>query len=351
MNRRLNRVWILVAAAFLAAVPGGARALDRALWDAYKARFVAEDGRVIDRGNRNMSHSEGQGYGLILAVAADDRPAFERIRQWTRDNLQVRGGDRLLAWAWGRRPNGEWGVVDYNNATDGDLLAAYGLLLAFERWNEPAWRTEALELAADIKKHLVAEAGGGPVLLPGYYGFERDGALVVNPAYYVYPALEALARHDPDPVWKEILRGGLDLLDRARRPPWNLPPDWILARPDGLEVFRERSSRFGYEAVRVPLYLAWAGRREALQPWSAVLDWFERTGVLPLWVDVVDPAVSLTEAPGGFYAVWAAAAERLGRPATAERLWSRAREQLAREKDDYYSATLHLLSLRALEAR
>jgi endoglucanase len=66
-------------------------------------------------------------------------------------------------------------------------------------------------------------------------------------------------------------------------------------------------------------------------------------------VDVVDPAVSLTEAPGGFYAAWAAAAERLGRPATAERLRSRAREQLAREKDDYYSATLHLLSLRALE--
>lgn len=346
---RPRMVLLLVLTAFWAGSVVDGWALDRGLWDAYKDRFVSPDGRIIDRGNRQMSHSEGQGYGLILAVSADDRPSFERIRQWTRENLQVRGSDRLLAWSWGQRPNGEWAVVDLNNATDGDLLVLYGLLKAFERWNDPALRSKALELARDIKKHVVTDVQNVPVLLPGYYGFVDPNGFVLNLSYYVYPALHALARYDDDPIWNRLLEGGMDLLYRARRGPWNLPPDWILVNGEGLSVFQKRSSRFGYEAIRVPLYLAWMNRPKALQPWSLVLDWFDNTGSLPLWVDVVDPAVSLTEAPAGFYAVWAVAAQRLNRREAAEKLWNRAREKLEREKDDYYSATLYLLSLRALE--
>lgn len=347
MHRRM--ALFLMLTAFWAGSAQEGWALDRNLWNAYKDRFVSPDGRIIDRGNGQMSHSEGQGYGLILAVSADDRPGFERIRQWTRDNLQVRGSDRLLAWAWGQRPNGQWAVVDLNNATDGDLLVLYGLLKAFERWNDEGCRSEALELARDIKKHLVTNVQNVPVLLPGYYGFVDPGGLVLNPSYYVYPALQALARYDDDPIWNRLLEGGMDLTHQARRGPWNLPPDWILMNPDGLDVFQKRSSRFGYEAIRVPLYLAWADRPKALQPWSVFLDWFDKTGSLPLWVDVVEPAASLSQAPAGFHAVWAAAAQRLNRPETAEKLWSRAREKVDREEDDYYSATLYLLSLRALE--
>ena len=32
-------------------------------WQAFKTRFVSADGRVIDTGNGNITHSEGQGYG------------------------------------------------------------------------------------------------------------------------------------------------------------------------------------------------------------------------------------------------------------------------------------------------
>ena len=37
-------------------------------WAAYRDRFVLADGRVVDDGNGGISHSEGQGYGLLLAV-------------------------------------------------------------------------------------------------------------------------------------------------------------------------------------------------------------------------------------------------------------------------------------------
>ena len=76
------------------------------IWKSYKSRFVTEAGRVIDTANGQISHSEGQGYGMLLAVAALDRNAFDRICGWTRANLMVRD-DQLLGDDVGERGVGE----------------------------------------------------------------------------------------------------------------------------------------------------------------------------------------------------------------------------------------------------
>jgi endoglucanase len=55
---------------------------------------VTEAGRVVDTAKGLISHSEGQGYGLLLAVAAGDRSTFDRIWGWTRANLAVRKDNR-----------------------------------------------------------------------------------------------------------------------------------------------------------------------------------------------------------------------------------------------------------------
>ena len=67
-------------------------------WWLYKSVFV-KDGRVIDQANGEVSHSEGQGYGMLAAVAADDREGFDALWRWTRQSLYVRG-DALAAWKW-----------------------------------------------------------------------------------------------------------------------------------------------------------------------------------------------------------------------------------------------------------
>ena len=41
-------------------------------WLAFRHQFITPEGRVIDTGNGNASHSEGQGWGLMGAQAADD---------------------------------------------------------------------------------------------------------------------------------------------------------------------------------------------------------------------------------------------------------------------------------------
>ena len=41
-------------------------------WAAYKTRFFQPEGRIVDTGNGGVSHSEGQGYGLLLAASMEN---------------------------------------------------------------------------------------------------------------------------------------------------------------------------------------------------------------------------------------------------------------------------------------
>ena len=123
--------YIGAAAALLApndafAAAGDAK-LDEALsaqWQQYKAKFIDPSGRVIDNANGAISHSEGQGYSMLLAERFGDKDAFAKAWLWTRQNLLVRP-DRLAAWRWD--PTSTPHVTDTNNATDGDLFMAWAL--------------------------------------------------------------------------------------------------------------------------------------------------------------------------------------------------------------------------------
>ncbi|MEM8934264.1 MAG: glycosyl hydrolase family 8, partial [Acidobacteriota bacterium] len=258
--------------------PDPDRAMDpTADWQLYRERFVTAEGRVVDSGNDGVSHSEGQGYALLFATAFDDRPTFELIWAWTNRHLQVRASDRLFSWQW----TATEGVTDTNNATDGDLLIAWALLRAGERWQVPEWLHSAREIAVDVRMSMVLDSPHGLMLRPGAEGFERpsgpgtDGlGLVVNPAYWVFPAFPDLARLDPSPIWHQLTDSGLLLVDAARFGRWQLPPDWLAVPTFPVQASGEPTRsvlspvtpadgfppRFGYSAVRIPLSMHWAGR-------------------------------------------------------------------------------------------
>ena len=117
-------------------------------WAAYKAKFLDATGRIIDNGNGNISHSEGQGYGMLLAYLSASPADFEQIWYFTRTELLLRD-DGLAVWKWD--PNVKPHVTDTNNASDGDMLIAYALALAGTAWKRttisslpPAWRRRCL---------------------------------------------------------------------------------------------------------------------------------------------------------------------------------------------------------------
>ncbi len=260
MNAPL-RLWLTGAAMAVLAIctPAKAASLIRPTdWQAYKAKFVDTNGRIIDDGNGGISHSEGQGYGLLLAFLADSRADFEQIWSFTHTELLLRD-DGLVAWKWD--PAASPHVTDLNNAVDGDILIAYALAKAGTAWNRPDFTQAAATLAQAIGKTAIKTHEGKQLLMPGTSGFgaaDRGDGPVVNLSYLVLEAFPELKRLAPDADWAKVESDGKALIKQARFSDRKLPPDWLSmrARPRPAEGF---PPEFGYNALRIPLYLVRAG--------------------------------------------------------------------------------------------
>lgn len=326
-------------------LPLGGALKTPALWQSWKARFLTDQGRVLDTGNNLISHSEGQGYGMLLAVAANDRPAFDRIWTWTRANLMVRD-DQLLAWRWepGKRP----AVSDMNNASDGDILVAWALAEAGDFWNDMSYRTSGRRIAVELARKLVMfRTKLGAILLPAVTGFhadDRPDGPVVNLSYYVFPAFSRLRLVAPEADWAGLTQTGLDLLDATRKAPETLPPDWMSLKNWEAKPAEGLAPHFAYNAVRVPLYLAWAGvgEREQFAPFMALV---KRTKGAMAIVDVTSGAEVGKFGDSGIGAIGALTACVFEGSKAPQQIFT------PNAADNYYPATLHLLALIAMQMR
>ncbi len=315
-------------------------------WHGFRDRFLLPEGRVIDTGNDGVSHSEGQGWALLFATYANDRDAFDRILDWTRRTL-ARSGDTLLAWRY--RPGAAVPVDDPNNATDGDLCIAWALLRAARAWREPAYRDAAASIASDMLGVLHREAGPYGVLLPGAVGFEEPEAITINPSYLVFPAFRALAAAFPGQGWERITADGLKLLNEvASFGAWGLPPDWLtLTRADAAASLPPAwPARFSYDAVRVPLWLAWARLRGEPAFARARAFWSDPGHPhIPAWMDLVANTPAPYPAGPGILSVVELTIEQ--HQITGRDL----RNQPTADSISYYDSALEMLSTVAFTAQ
>ena len=331
------------AALFLCLLPMLAFGGQKNAWEAYKEKFISNDGRVIDYKQNAMSHSEGQGYGLLLSLMNGDRKTFDRVLGWTVGNLQVRR-DALLAWAWGKRHNGVWTIIDYNNATDGDLLVALALEGAGRKWNHEPYTKQAKNIIEDIRTLLTIEKDDMPLLLPGYYGFGKKHGWIFNTGYLILPAFTRFSVVDDTGFWRRIHISSLKIMEKARFSRFKLPSDWIQVRNGAVSVFTSKSPYFGYEAIRLPLYLVWDNNVEQLKAFSDYLNFVQNSNYLPNRVNLVDGSISVDKAPAGFYAVFGRCAELLNNMELSRKLAKEAENKISHEPNDYFSHTLYLLS-------
>lgn len=305
-------------------------------WATFRDRFVTEGGRVLDTGNNSVSHTEGQGWAMLFAETADDRDSFAKLWDWTRSNLQRRD-NALFSWRYDpadhKKP-----VADANDASDGDILIAWALIRAAHRWHDPAYEHDARRIISDIRRHLLVHAADGLVLLPGSRGFKDKDGIVVNPSYYIYPALHDFARVEPSPEWARLRAAGLGLLADGRFGRWGLTPDWIdIGKKGSLTPAAKFPARFGFDAIRIPLYLIW-GREASPERLASYLDFWNDFGPkpAPAWTDVTNNTLAPYAGSTGFQAI-AELARGYGKPSPPAL-------PTIGDKDDYYSASLTLLA-------
>lgn len=254
----------LILIGVLTALTGGSAAqaqqslVDPSHWQEYKSRFLDRSGRIVDNGNGGISHSEGQGYGLLLAYLSGSSADFEQIWSFTKTELLLRD-DGLAVWKWD--PKSDPRVTDTNNATDGDILIAYALAQAGSAWNREEYLTSASDIANAVLRKTVVVAAGRTILLPGVDGFgadDRKDGPVINPSYWIFEALPVMKVLAPSDKWDRLKDDGLGLIDALQVGPKKLPPEWasLKSRPKPADGF---APQFSYNALRIPLYMMRAG--------------------------------------------------------------------------------------------
>ncbi|MFD1913065.1 glycosyl hydrolase family 8 [Halodurantibacterium flavum] len=274
----------------------------QAAWEDWKTDFLRPDGRVVDEFQSDASHSEGQGYGMVLATEFGDAESFRLMNDWAQSQLAIRQ-DALMAWRW--FPRRFEAVPDLNTASDGDLFRAWGLVRAATRFGEPRY----LETAQRIAQHLlwicVAEDPRRPddlVLLPGAEGFRKPDAVTVNPSYYMPLAMREIAQATGLSEFRRLAADGEALLAEAAQA--RMAPDWVDVTRAGLRDPERLSYASGYDALRVPLFLIWSGRASHAAVHSAARVYRESGGGTHA-PTVVEPNghVRETSSHGGYRAI------------------------------------------------
>ncbi|WP_127104413.1 glycosyl hydrolase family 8 [Pararhodobacter zhoushanensis] len=266
MNRRNFLTLLGAAPAFAAA--GGASAQGylatadlsvsaAPVWEAWKEAYLRADGRVVDGLQHNASHSEGQGYGALLATEFNDLDAFARIVEWSEMNLAVRG-DGLLAWRY--LPEESNRVPDLNNASDGDLFYAWAMVRAATRFDDRSYLGRAQITAAALVDRCVVDSMANPaekIFLPAAQGFVHADRQVFNPCYIMPLALRELAAATGVVELAQVAQHAEAIMQRVAVS--GPVPDWLQVTASGIGPADGFSTAAGYEAMRIPLYLIWSG--------------------------------------------------------------------------------------------
>jgi endo-1,4-beta-D-glucanase Y len=228
---------------------------------AFLRTYVGADGRVSRTDQGGDTVSEGQSYGLLLAVAVGDRAEASRIWRWTRTHL--RRADGLLAYH--ASPQGR--VLDRSSAADADLVTAWALSRL------PGDGADATALGRAVLDHETVRVGSHLLLAAGDWATGSPASL--NPSYWALPAFRALGATVPDHRWSELSAGAAWATGVLTSGGSDLPPDW--ARADGTRLSPSAAPgggvpdvRYSYDAQRCLIWMSgtgwdarWAARVDA----------------------------------------------------------------------------------------
>lgn len=234
---------------------GASAACEWPAWQQYKQFYISDEGRVIDPSSPNrITTSEGQSYGLFFALVANDRPAFDKLLEWTENNLAA--GDlsaHLPAWLWGEDDKKRWTVLDTNTASDADLWIAYNLLEAGRLWKSRRYQTLGTLLLQRIGREEVADIPGlGLMLLPGKVGFVAQDRWRLNPSYLPPQLLARFAALNGP--WRAMQKTNQRLL--LETAPHGFSPDWVVWQAGkGWQPDTVKPNVGSYDAIRVYLWV------------------------------------------------------------------------------------------------
>lgn len=186
---------------------------------AFLDNYVDDNGRVIRHDQGGDTVSEGQAYALLIASAVQAQPVFDKVWEWTEQNLMQPNG--LPAWRFDEHGR----VPDRQSASDADLLIAWALLRDTGP-NRVEHNAIGLRMAKDVlEQELISTPAGDVVLAAGPWAV---GSGSVNVSYWSSAVYTDLARLTGDPKWTTMADQVPEMLDELTDDGDLLPSDWAV---------------------------------------------------------------------------------------------------------------------------
>ncbi|MDR0915944.1 MAG: xylanase [Oscillospiraceae bacterium] len=232
-------------------------------------------GYMVDTGNDDV-RTEGQSYGLMIAVQLDHREIFDRIWDWTMRYMHVDSGENAGYFAWSCKLDGTRNAD--GPAPDGEEYFAMALLFAERRWAHKPYG----DAARDILREMVHKEHE-PMFDPATKIIRFvPNAPFTDPSYHLPHYYELFAEYgnaeDAD-FFRDAARLSREFLQKACNPDTGLNPNQ--SQYDGSPTeWNGNRSHFYSDAYRTALNIALDWEWFAADPWqqsqaSAIQRFFE----------------------------------------------------------------------------
>ncbi len=316
------------------------------VWEDYKRNFIQKDGRIVDFHNKGITHTEGIGYGLYFSYKMGDDQTFRKIYDWGKNNIK-KNRHGLPGWKWGKKSNTEWGMMDYNSASDANLWIVYSLLLMYDQTGYMPYKRDADSMIYAIKKNHIMEHNKLTFLLPWEKNIAEEYEWNINPSYLIFEIFEYLAEYDKDAIWNKMIKSSILILKKTRFSSLELNPDWVIYSLDSKKfTLHPKHNKFGYDAIRIPLNiirsdLSRVEKKALLKPYLEYVEMM-RNHLLGV-VDLKKGTISLYDISCAHTAVYMRIAEFYNYDTTLFR--TRLNNRMKKNNEDYYAYSLYLLSI------
>jgi len=245
----------------------------QSMWQAWRNVYLTANGagpngmRVYKPTENGESVSEGIGYGMLISAymattSNSGKSDFDGLFRYYRSKPQLLNGSGIGLMAWRIAASGS--VIDNYVAPDGDIDAAYALLVADKKWGsfgEINYKIEAVAIINNLMKWAVLNRGANDSNLMYRAAITvlnrvEQGADYTMSSYQIVSYFKQFKEAAGDARWDKVLRAGYkfhDYFHKANPTNGSLTPFTFLTQPGSNQYLKGvRGYSYGYDASRLP---------------------------------------------------------------------------------------------------
>ncbi len=226
------------------------------MWKAWRKAYLTHRGagkgelRVSKNGAKGESISEGIGYGMLISVymanpGNSGKADFDSLYQYYKRHEKIMNGTRYGLMAWRVGPKNE--IIDNWVAPDGDIDAAFSLLMADKKWGSDGainYRQSGVDIINSLMKWSINKPSF--TVSKG----EMESSFTMS-SYHIVNYFPLFAKASGDPRWDKVIAASYKMYDHFYQlnPMTALTPFTFMVKDYGAS---KRGYNYGYDSSRVP---------------------------------------------------------------------------------------------------